>query len=130
GPLDDDAVREIGARAAGDPLDPVTTDALVAAAAGNPFYAQELAAAAEPGGGMRVPPRLADLLDARLDRLGADAAGVLAALVALDDGSDPATLAAAAGTDPGTVDAVLERAADAGVLGADDGGWRFRHPLL
>ena len=130
GPLDDDAVREIGARAAGDPLDPVTTDALVAAAAGNPFSAQELAAAAEPGGGMRVPPRLADLLDARLDRLGADAAGVLAALVALDDGSDPATLAAAAGTDPGTVDAVLERAADAGVLGADDGGWRFRHPLL
>lgn len=131
GPLDDDAVREIGERAARAPLDPAAADALVVAAAGNPFYAQELGATATPGGGdVRVPPRLADLLDARLDRLGPEPDGVLAALVVLDDGADPAALAAAAGVDAAAVDAVLERAAAAGVLGADDGGWRFRHPLL
>jgi len=131
GPLDPAAVREIGERAARAPLDPAAADALVVAAAGNPFYAQELGATATPGGGdVRVPPRLADLLDARLDRLGPEPDGVLAALVVLDDGAEPAVLVAAARTDAATVEAALARAAAAGVLGAEDGGWRFRHPLL
>ncbi|UGS35215.1 ATP-binding protein [Capillimicrobium parvum] len=131
GPLDADAVRTIAVRAAGADLGEDATAALVEAAAGNPFYAHELAAAAGPGGTLRVPERLQDLVDAPLATLEPLARGLLPALSVLDDGARADDLAAVAGT--GTADTAhgLAAAAAAGVLEQDGaGGWGFRHPLL
>ena len=131
GPLDGDAVRDIAVRAAGGEIAQDAADAVIAAAAGNPFYAQELAAGAGPGSGLRVPARLQDVLDAPFAALGPEPRSLLPALTVLDDGSSAADLAAVAGTDRATAARGVAGAAAAGVLEQDDrGGWSFRHPLL
>jgi DNA-binding SARP family transcriptional activator len=123
GPLDDGAIREIVARAARTELPPEAIDRLVEAAAGNPFYAVELAAA---GGTVR----LREVCEAALAALGAEAGALLPALTVLDDGAGVGEVAAVAGVRADTAERGLATAAVAGVLEERDGGWGFRHPLL
>jgi hypothetical protein len=80
GPLSRLEVAEQVAALAGGPVPPVVVDEVYARAEGNPFFTEQLVAAAlpaAPGGGLRVPAglpaRLAELLAARAGRCADDA---------------------------------------------------------
>jgi DNA-binding SARP family transcriptional activator len=123
-------IRELALRAASHPLADAALDAIERTADGNPFYAQELAAAADVTGGVRVPDHVHKALDARLERLSGPAAGLLPALAVADNGFSPAELAAIAGLPEADVATILEDASCEGVLRQRPDGWSFRHPLL
>ena len=69
GPLPDDELEALLAARGASPLPRVVTDAIVARAEGNPFFAQELLAAG--GGPGDVPRSLGDVLLHRVERLDA-----------------------------------------------------------
>ncbi|HEU4977011.1 MAG TPA: AAA family ATPase [Baekduia sp.] len=129
GPLAAGPLRRIARRAAPRPLDDATLDAVVEAAAGNPFYAEELAAAG-PAGAAAPPTRLEALLSARVDRLAAVAPGVLPVVAVLDDGAGTDEIAELADVGREAAHRELLAGVRTGVLRAAGGGWRFRHPLL
>jgi DNA-binding SARP family transcriptional activator len=123
GPLAGDEIRCLAARAATHPLSDAALAAVERAAAGNPFYAEQLAAA----GGARVPDHVQSALDARLDLVAPE---LLPALAVADDGFSAEEIAAIAGGAEAEVAAGLAAATDEGVLRGGPGGWSFRHPLL
>src|SRR5262249_7849332 len=61
-PVSKAAIRRIAERAAGCPLEDATIDAIAAPAAGNPFFAEELAASLEDGGGVHIPDHVHEIL--------------------------------------------------------------------
>ena len=128
--LGDEDVRALAAGAVGHPLTEATLDAIVRTAAGNPFYAQELAAATDANGGLRVPRHVQDALDARLDRLPPDAVALLPALAVAGTATMPDALAADTKLSVSRAAAALADAAADGVLRRHPDGWDFRHPLL
>lgn len=131
GRLDPAALREIAARVAPDGVRDATLADVVEAAAGNPFFAEELAAAANPEGGVRVPDGLEDLLDARLDRFERAAPGLLPIVSVLDDGWTLEDVRAIGSGDRDHVAAALAAGTRTGVLERSvEERWRFRHPLL
>jgi len=106
------------------------TDAIVARAEGNPFYAEELLAAADQGG--TLPRGLRDLLLQRTARLEAPTQDLLR--LAAASGRDvgyPLLRSLAALPEPALRES-LRRAVEHGVLVAEQasGGFRFRHALL
>jgi DNA-binding CsgD family transcriptional regulator/tetratricopeptide (TPR) repeat protein len=131
GPLDADAITALVRANVDAPLTPAVTEAIVARSEGNPFFAQELlAAAGDPNTALST--RLRDLLLRRVARLDRPTQSLL-------------RLAAAAGRDVGypllhataqlperTVVESLRQAVEHGVLVADQAGgsFRFRHALL
>ena len=119
GPLADAAIDRLVATACGS-----DRQRIIAAAAGNPMYARELAA--WPTGTSGLPPRLEELLSVRLARLGPAAERPLAAVAALKTPT-LASVAAALGPD---AQAALDAAVDGGVLLVSEGRLRFSHPLL
>jgi DNA-binding CsgD family transcriptional regulator/tetratricopeptide (TPR) repeat protein len=130
-PLAGDALRELlGARADG-PLPAALADAIADRAEGNPFFAEELLAAAGADGG-ELPERLRDLLLQRVVRLGARTQAVLR--LAAGAGRDVAypLLRDLARLPEPELRACLREAAEGGVLAADRtaNAFRFRHPLL
>jgi DNA-binding SARP family transcriptional activator len=129
GPLPTVALTRIAERAALRPLGTATVETIAAAAAGNPFFAEELAAAADEGD-VRVPEHVSDALDARLRRLPGDARQIVALAAALQDGFAVSDLAAVAGVDADGAAAAVDAALRRGVLERDADGVRFRHPLL
>ncbi len=129
-PLPRPAIARISERVAGRSLEPRTIDAIAAAAAGNPFFAEELAATVDDRGDVRVPEHVNDLLEARLGRLPDHSRSVVRFAGALQDGFSVADLAAVAGVDPVRADAAVDAALRCGVLEHDARGARFRHPLL
>jgi DNA-binding SARP family transcriptional activator len=124
---------DVRALAAGAGLE-VDPRALRERTGGNPFLLQEtLAFAAESGASPLdvVPASVADVLGARMARLGPRGEDLL--MVASVSGSviDPATIGQLAGLDPAEVDDGLDAALAADLLRADDGGTiRFRHDLV
>ena len=129
-PLARPALTRIAERVAGRSLGAGTIDAIAAAAAGNPFFAEELAATVDDRGGVRVPEHVNDLLDARLGRLPEDSRSVVLFAGALQDGFSLSDLAAVAGVDRSRANAAVSAALRCGVLERDAAGVRFRHPLL
>ncbi len=129
-PLRRPAIARISERVAGRRLEPGTIDAIAAAAAGNPFFAEELAATVNDRGEVRVPEHVTGLLDARLGRLPDDSRSVVRFAGVLQDGFSVADLAAVAGVDPASAEAAVGAALRCGVLERDGRGVRFRHPLL
>ncbi|MDT5029671.1 MAG: hypothetical protein QOE61_6629, partial [Micromonosporaceae bacterium] len=100
---------------------------------GNPFFALELATALQrrggtlaPGEHLPIPSSLDELLDARIDGLGAAALEVARAVAALAD-PNVAVLEAALGAG---FDRALAEALDARILEVDGEHVRFTHPLL
>jgi DNA-binding CsgD family transcriptional regulator len=101
---------------------------------GNPFFALELASALQrrggtlaPGEELPIPSDLGELLQERLDRLGAaalEAAHVAAAL------AEPTCMLLEAALGSGRFDAALTEALDARILELDGERLRFTHPLL
>ena len=127
GPLGDASVAE---RAAGRPLGARALGAITTAAAGNPFFAEELAANVAATGDVELPAHVAEVLDARLARLPAPGRALLPVLAVLDDGFGPEEVAEVAGVEGADAAAALEDAAARGVLARTAGRYRFRHPLL
>src|SRR5262249_59629851 len=90
GPLSRAEVAGQAAALAGCPVPPVVVDELFARAEGNPFFTEQLVAAALAGGAAErgwdvpagLPGRLAELLSARADRCAGNARGVLHAMAA------------------------------------------------
>ena len=144
GPLSrDQAARQVAALAGG-PVSAEVLGELYGRAEGNPFFTEQLVAAALTGrdpetgaeGGLRVPrglpARLAELLVARAGRCAGDARAVLAglAVVARPLGEDQ--LGAVTGSEAEAVRRGLRELATTRLL-ADDtpgGGYRPRHALL
>jgi DNA-binding CsgD family transcriptional regulator len=129
GPLARDELRALLAARA-DALAPAVADAIVARSEGNPFFAEELLAAATDGGDL--PRGLREALTARVAGLDRRAQGLLR--VAAAAGRDVAypLLRAVAALPEREVRESLRRAVEHGVLVADQatGSFGFRHALL
>ena len=139
GPLSRAEVAGQAAALAGAPVSPQVAGDLFARAEGNPFFTEQLVAAAlggPPGGGLRVPAglpaRLAELLAARAGRCAGDARAVLAGLAVAGRSLGEDVLAAVTGLEVGTVRRGLRELAAARLLAEDaaGGGHRPRHALL
>jgi DNA-binding CsgD family transcriptional regulator/tetratricopeptide (TPR) repeat protein len=124
---------------AGGPVPAGVVDELYARAEGNPFFTEQLVAAALEGGAggglgvpARLPGRLAALLAARAGRCAGDARAVLAGLAVAGRPLSEDQLSAVTGLGAETVRGGLRELAAARLL-ADDtigGGHRPRHALL
>ena len=124
---------------AGGPAPEWVVDELYARAEGNPFFTEQLVAAAlasGPGDGLRVPSglpaRLAELLAARAERCTGDARVVLAALAVAGRPLPEDQLCGVSGLDAGAVRRGLRELAAARLLAEDTAGGahRPRHALL
>jgi DNA-binding CsgD family transcriptional regulator len=119
-----------GSKPAGD-----VVDAIAARSGGNPFFLEQLAAASSHGTG-ELPPRLHDVLVARLSEFPEATRIVLRAAAAAGRRVDDDVLGAVLGLSPRVVADALRPAVSQGVLvdvaDAVDGrdGYAFRHALL
>ena len=141
GPLSRAEVAGQAAALAGAPVSPQVAWDLFARAEGNPFFTEQLVAAAlagqaRAGSGLRVPAglpaRLAELLAARAGRCAGDARAVLAGLAVAGRPLDEDVLGAVTGLEAGAMRRGLRELAEARLLAQDtsDGGHRPRHALL
>jgi DNA-binding CsgD family transcriptional regulator/tetratricopeptide (TPR) repeat protein len=104
-------------------------DAIVARAAGNPFFAEELLAAAEEPG-ERLPRGVRDLLMRRFARLDRSTLDVLRLAATAGGEVGYPLLRTLAELSDRELHESLRGAVDSGVLIADARSFRFRHPLL
>ena len=139
GPLSRAEVAGQAAALAGAPVSRQMAEELYARAEGNPFFTEQLVAAALAGraeGGLRVPAglpaRLAELLAARAGRCAGEARAVLAGLAIAGRSLAEDVLGAVTGLEAGAVRRGLRELAAARLLAEDtsDGGHRPRHALL
>jgi DNA-binding SARP family transcriptional activator/tetratricopeptide (TPR) repeat protein len=128
GPLDRTALAAVAQRAAARTLPQAAVGAIERSSAGNPFFAEELAASVDASGEVTVPPRLREVVARRLERLEPFGERLLVALAALDDGFTAEDFAALTGGE--VVDDALDEAQAIGVLESIRGRYRFRHELL
>jgi len=112
-------------------LPPAVTEAIVARSEGNPFFAEELLAAAVEGDA-DLPHVLRELLGQRVAQLDRQTQDVLRVAAAAGRDVPYRLLAAAADLPEAELRRALRRAVDHGVLAGDQaaGGFRFRHALL
>jgi DNA-binding CsgD family transcriptional regulator len=131
-PLSDEAVRAHVATLGELPEDLVA--AVVERAEGNPYFAEELAAAALDTGRSDLPDRLSDVLLARLGRLSEPTLAVVRLAAVAGRRVEHELLAAACADTGHDLDAALREAISAHVLvvgdGAAAGAYSFRHALL
>ena len=141
GPLSRAEVAGQAAALAGAPVSPQVAWDLFARAEGNPFFTEQLVAAAlagqaRAGSGLRVPAglpaRLAELLAARAGRCAEDARAVLAGLAVAGRSLGEDVLGAVTGLEAGAVRRGLRELAEARLLAQDTSGrgHRPRHALL
>src|SRR6516165_5839479 len=139
GPLSPTEVAVQAAALSRGPVSPQVGEELYARAEGNPFFTEQLVAAAlasGAGGELRVPSglpaRLAELLSARAGRCAGDAQAVLAGLAAAGRPLTEDLLGAITGLDTETVRQGLRELAASRLLAEDatDAGHRPRHALL
>jgi DNA-binding CsgD family transcriptional regulator/tetratricopeptide (TPR) repeat protein len=139
GPLSRAEVAGQAAALAGGPVPPEVAGELFARAEGNPFFTEQLVAAAltsQAGGGLRVPAglpaRLAELLAARTGRCAEEARAVLAGLAVAGRSLAEDLLAEVTGLEVEAVRRGLRELAEARLLAEDTsgGGHRPRHALL
>ena len=130
GPLGDHEMRLLIEALHPAPMPEPAVQQLVARGEGNPFFIEELVAAAESGGG-RLPTDLADLMLARLDRLDDDSRLAVRAVSVVGRRAAHGLLARGSGLDEPALDRALRAAVEANVLvAAGSDGYAFRHALL
>jgi tetratricopeptide (TPR) repeat protein len=138
GPLSRPEVAQQVAALAGGPVPLGVVDGLYARAEGNPFFTEQLVAAAAGGAGAGLgvpeglPGRLAELLVARAARCTGDARAVLAGLAVAGRPLDEDLLGAVTGLGAEAVRGGLRELAEARLLAEDTAGGthRPRHALL
>jgi DNA-binding SARP family transcriptional activator len=131
GPLTRDELAALVARQSDGPLCPELVESVCARAEGNPFFAEELIAAAlrdEP----ELPELLQDALLADFQRLHAPTRAVVRFAAAAGRAVPPAVLTAAMPLGEADIVEALREAVDHGLLVADraTGSYRFRHALI
>ena len=133
-----EVARQVMSLTAG-PVAPQVIQELYTRAEGNPFFTEQLVAAAQAGAidsGVRVPAglpaRLAELLTARADRCAGDARAVLAGLAVASRPLTEGQLHQVTGLEVDAVRQGLRELAAARLLaeGTAGGGYRARHVLL
>jgi DNA-binding CsgD family transcriptional regulator/tetratricopeptide (TPR) repeat protein len=131
GPLGRDELTALLAGRAGASLPTAVTDTIVARSEGNPFFAEELLAAAGDGGG-ELPRGLRDLLLQRVARLGHPAQALLRLAAAAGREVRYPLLRATTELTEGELRDSLRQAVEHGILVAEPetGSFRFRHALL
>ncbi len=128
GPLPDAELRHIVRRTDPD-LPPRVVEEVARRAEGNAFFAEELAAAAGPGG--VDPGDLTRLLLSRVDELDDDAQAVVRVAAVIGRRVPHALLERVAGVDPATLRRALRSAVEHHVLEPwAEHGYAFRHALL
>jgi DNA-binding CsgD family transcriptional regulator/tetratricopeptide (TPR) repeat protein len=129
-----DATAQVGALAGG-PVEPAVADELFVRAEGNPFFTEQLVAAAvasspAAGGALRIPAglpaRLADVLVARAGRCAGDARAMLNAMAVAGRPVDEDLLSAVTGLQVEAVRHALRELAEARLLADDAPGGRHR----
>ncbi|HEY2308043.1 MAG TPA: AAA family ATPase, partial [Streptosporangiaceae bacterium] len=139
GPLSQAEVAGQAAALAGGPVSPQVINYLYARAEGNPFFTEQLVAAALAGeteGGLRIPAglpaRQAELQAARAGRCAGEARAVLAGLAVAGRSLAENLLTAVTGLEVEAVRRGLRELAEARLLAEDTsgGGHRPRHALL
>jgi DNA-binding CsgD family transcriptional regulator len=130
GPLSDDDARQLVSALHPKPLAEDDLAQITARAEGNPFFIEELVAAAEVSGGV-LPADLADLLLVRLEQLSDDARLVVRAAAVAGRRVSHELLAYGTALDAAHLDEAVRAAVDANILipGGSD-GYAFRHALL
>ena len=131
GPLEHEELTALLAARADAPLPAALTDAIVARSEGNPFFAEELLAAAGDESG-ELPRGLRDLLLQRVARLDRPTQSLLRLAAAAGRDVGYPLLRAVAALPERDVRESLRQAVEHGVLVADQatGSFRFRHALL
>ena len=127
-PLSEVEVGQLVARILGVPPEPEALEAIYNRGDGNPFFTEELVAAA-PGVG-RLPSTVRDVVFTRLTDLRPFTRDVLSAAAVLGRPTDHDLLAAVTGIDPGTLDAGLREALERSLLLSVDDRYAFRHQLV
>ena len=130
GPLEDEELTALLAAHSDAPLSAALADAIVARSEGNPFFAEELLAAAGDLN-FELPPGLRDLLLQRVARLDRRRRACCAWPRPPDATSDTRLLRATAQLPERDVRDSLRQAIEHGVLVAEQpsGSFRFRHAL-
>jgi DNA-binding CsgD family transcriptional regulator/tetratricopeptide (TPR) repeat protein len=130
-PLSDRELAQLLSEASKETLDPALVASICARSEGNPFFAEELLAAAREGDAS-IPPVLRDVLLQRFDQLGGEARAVLRVAAASPREIPYRLLAAVVPYDAHDLVRALREAVEGGVLVADAaaGTFRFRHALL
>jgi DNA-binding NarL/FixJ family response regulator len=131
GPLGREEVEALLVTRGGAPLSPALTEAIVSRSEGNPFFAEELLAAAGQGG-VDLPRVLRDLLLQRVAQLDRMTQGVLRVAAAAGRDVPYPLLGSVVDAPEGELRQALRGAVDHGVLVSDQAGgiFRFRHALL
>jgi DNA-binding CsgD family transcriptional regulator len=131
GPLGREELAALLAAHAGAPLPAALTDAIVARSEGNPFFAEELLAAAGDQDG-ELPQGLRELLLQRVARLDPATQGLVRVAATAGRAAGYPLLRAVAGLPEPDLRQSLRQAVDHGVLVAEQapGSFRFRHALL
>ena len=131
GPLGRDELTALLAARAGASLPAAMADTIAARSEGNPFFAEELLAAAG-GQGVELPGALRDLLLQRVARLDQPAQGVLRLAAAAGREVGYPLLRATVELPDGALRDSLRAAVEGGVLAVEPqtGSFRFRHALL
>lgn len=129
-PLDDRSMGRIVQEAQGRPLEPGVVAGLVRRADGNPFFAQELAAAAGRGAGAEAED-LSRLLLARIEQLPEEAQEVVRIASVVGRRLTHGLIAAVADLPDVELDRRLRLTVEHHILEPTrDGGYAFRHALL
>jgi DNA-binding NarL/FixJ family response regulator len=131
GPLGREELEALLLTRGGELLSPALTEAIVTRSEGNPFFAEELLAAAGKGG-VDLPHVLRDLLLQRVAQLDRKTQGVLRVAAAAGRDVPYPLLRAVVDLPEGELRQALRCAVDHGVLVGDQaaGTFRFRHALL
>jgi DNA-binding CsgD family transcriptional regulator len=131
GPLGREELAALLAGRAGAPLAAALMDAIVARSEGNPFFAEELLAAAGDQDG-ELPQGLRELLLQRVARLDPATQGLVRVAAAAGRAAGYPLLRAVAGLPEPDLRRSLRQAVEHGVLVAEQapGSFRFRHALL
>ncbi len=131
GPLEDEELAALLAAHADGVLPGAMTNAIVSRSEGNPFFAEELLAAAGDDS-VELPRRLRDLLLQRIGRLEPQTESLLRLAAAAGRDVGHTLLSALAARPEQDVRESLREAVEQGVLVADQatGSFRFRHALL
>ena len=131
GPLEAEELTTLLAARSDSPLPAALTDTIAARSEGNPFFAEELLAAASDQRG-ELPRGLRDVLLQRVDRLDGQTQSLLQVASAVGRDVGYVLLCAVAGLREAEVRESLHQAVEHGVLVADQptNSFRFRHALL
>lgn len=127
--LDRQAVASLVAHVYGRGAPDRTVEEIWHLAEGNPFYTEELAASVGPGGAVRVPERVYEVVWARLDRLEAPVRRALRHVAVVGNSFTTAEFVAVTGQEETVAFDYLDHALQCGVIDEDGTGYRFRHAL-